>query len=561
MPIDPNIPLSAVTRMPQAQSPLAMLGDVLQIQGMQARNRGYEQENQQRHELAEALRLFRQFAQQNPGDWEGALVEVAKQGYADQALVIAEQLGQARRADFMALRSQLDTESATLEQATQLYQGVTDQAGHDQFRAHVMQRAPDIGALIPEQYTPEVGGRIRALGMKAADWNRTQKEAMDRVLSGDWQGGIGWALSKSENPQLYAGVLELGRKMGAPKEILALFPPEWTPEAQAIAYDIAVKPRYDSSDDTPTAGSFEDFVTRAAGEQGKKVEDLTTDDIAKLREKYRLDDRQGGGGENAVERLDDDAVEMAATAYRLLGSKSIPTRISGADRSRIMNAAARQAKALGDKPVVTIQKQAAYQADSKALANIRKIASGAQAFEYKALQQLEIVRELSNKVDRTQFPIINDYLLRGQAHIFGDKNTQLFYNAVLTFTTEYAKIMSGSTNSAAASTDSARREAAELISTNLNKGTIDATLDLMRREMELTMRGYDVTEQHIRERMLDRGERDTGGGGGEGEGATISVSGTTVTVRSGTSSKTYTFPSPAKAEAFAAEAKRRLGIQ
>lgn len=287
---------------------------------------------------------------------------------------------------------------------------------------------------------------------------------------------------------------------------------------------IAIKRDYegkqDGGDKTPALGTLGDYMTTFAKKLGKAPADLTLQekdqarqlfasstkdpemaDINKNLAQLRLDAAEAKSKQGATGGLDPEGVEYSATQYRLTG-KMPPMGMGSAEaRAAIINTAAKQAKELGQAPAVSIQKQAAYKADGAALQKMTTMGAAAESFETKALAQADIVENLSNKVDRTQFPIINSALLRGEKTIAGDQNTQLLYNAVTTFTSEYAKIMEGSTGSAAASSDSARKAAAELISPALNKGTLKATLDLMRREMRLTIEGYDATKAHITERM------------------------------------------------------------
>jgi hypothetical protein len=203
-----------------------------------------------------------------------------------------------------------------------------------------------------------------------------------------------------------------------------------------------------------------------------------------------------GGG------LTPDAVEFAGTQYRLTGVMPPLGMGSSGARTAIVNEAARQAKALGKTPAAAIQAQAGYAGDKSSLAKIRLLSSSAAAFEQKAIAQSEIIRDLSQKVPRSAYPILNEALLSFKKNVAGDQNTQLLYNAIITYAAEYGKIIEGSTGSAAGSTDSARRAAAELISPALSKGTLPATLDLMNREMGLTMQGYDAVIQHITNRMM-----------------------------------------------------------
>jgi hypothetical protein len=285
---------------------------------------------------------------------------------------------------------------------------------------------------------------------------------------------------------------------------------------------LAVKRDYEGKQDkTPPAGSdFNQFLARYAKEKGVTVDQLTAKDELDAKKAYgdstkspeladlnlslkqlQVDAATAKSKLGATGGLDPDGLQFAATQLRVLGRMPSLGMGSAEAKTAIINEAARQTKELGQSPAVAIQKQAAYTADSAALKKMTTMSASAESFEAKALAQADIVENLSGKVPRTQFPIINGALLRGEKAILGDDNTQLLYNALTTFTTEYAKIMEGSTGSAAGATVEARRAAAELISPALNDGTLKKTLDLMRREMRLTIEGYDATKAHITERM------------------------------------------------------------
>lgn len=198
--------------------------------------------------------------------------------------------------------------------------------------------------------------------------------------------------------------------------------------------------------------------------------------------------------------LSPDAIEEAAHRVRLFGPSSIPTRFNEGDKKRILNRSAEINKALGNSPAAAAQKQAAQKADQVALNQITKMGAAAAAFENKANAQADLVNELSPKVDRTAYPLINGWIVSGKAAM-GDTPAHLLGNALLTFTNEYAKIMEGSTGSAAGSSESSRRDAAKLISAALSKGTLAATVDQMKREMRMTIDGYRTVSDDITERM------------------------------------------------------------
>jgi hypothetical protein len=199
--------------------------------------------------------------------------------------------------------------------------------------------------------------------------------------------------------------------------------------------------------------------------------------------------------------LSPEGLDYAATQYRLTGVMPALGMGKNADRGKIVNTAAQQAKALGQSPAAAIQKQAARKADSASLTQITKMKGAAESFETKALAQADKVVELSNAVGRTRWPIVNAALLAGKTEIAGDTQATQLLNAVGTFTAEYAKIVEGSTGSAAGSSDSARRMTERLLNPNMNKGTVADVVKLMKWEMSQTIQGYDATIDHITTRM------------------------------------------------------------
>jgi hypothetical protein len=150
---------------------------------------------------------------------------------------------------------------------------------------------------------------------------------------------------------------------------------------------------------------------------------------------------------------------------------------------------------------------AANKADAASLTKMQSMADAASASEAKALAQADLVGQLSSKVNRSQSPLWNDWLLSGKKKVLGDQDTTLLFNALDTFTSEYAKIINGSTGSVAGASDSATKKAEGLISAALNKGTLQATVDQMKWEMGQTIKGYGATIEHINDRLQ------TGAGG------------------------------------------------
>jgi hypothetical protein len=206
-------------------------------------------------------------------------------------------------------------------------------------------------------------------------------------------------------------------------------------------------------------------------------------------------------GPGSTGALTEEGVEYAATQYRVTGTMPPMGMGNSQARAAIINEAARQAKGLRLTPAQSIQKQYALKADGAALIRMTNMKAAAESFETKAVAQADIVDGLSKKVGRTASPLLNSWLLAGKREVMGDSDTHLLFNAITTFSTEYAKIMEGSMGSVAASSDAARKAAADLIKATLNPQTLSNTVALMKKEMALTVQGYDATIENITKRM------------------------------------------------------------
>lgn len=211
----------------------------------------------------------------------------------------------------------------------------------------------------------------------------------------------------------------------------------------------------------------------------------------------------GGNGPTpgAPGALDPDGLAYAATVYRLTGQMPSLGMGKNPDRARIINLAASQAKVLKQTPAMAVQRQFLLKGDAQSLNRITLLASTAEAAESKAAGQIDIIRELSGKVKRTQYPILNRAILSGQTSIAGDPDATALMNAISTFAQEYGKIIEGSTGSVAGSSDASRSAAGRLVNAAMNPQQLARVLDLMQREMDLTIQGYGVTKAEIARRM------------------------------------------------------------
>ena len=127
-----------------------------------------------------------------------------------------------------------------------------------------------------------------------------------------------------------------------------------------------------------------------------------------------------------------------------------------------------------------------------------------KAFEEMANKNADIALELSTKVDRTGSPVVNRWFLAGNNKLAGDVDTATFNTAVNVFANEYAKIMSGSMGNTPVS-DSARKEAHEILNTAQTPAQLRANIKLLQREMKNRLIGLDESEHELIQQMKSAG--------------------------------------------------------
>lgn len=142
--------------------------------------------------------------------------------------------------------------------------------------------------------------------------------------------------------------------------------------------------------------------------------------------------------------------------------------------------------------------KAAISAASSALRNQQTQASATQTSLNTFDSQLDLVKEYSDKVDRTGSPIVNKYLLALKGQVAGDADTAAFENVIKTASTEFAKIMSGSSASIAGATVSSAEDAEKLINSKQTPAQISEVMNAMRREAQYRVDSYNETTEQLK---------------------------------------------------------------
>lgn len=197
------------------------------------------------------------------------------------------------------------------------------------------------------------------------------------------------------------------------------------------------------------------------------------------------------------------AVRNAAATYLYTGKLANVT-IGRTGKAAILNEADAMAQRMGLSPEDLVVMQTSYKADLSSLAKLQTQADSAQASEQKTLKNLNVAMSYASKVPRTGSPFANRYDLWTKGQLKGDPNTVAFETAIYTAANEYAKVVSGSTGGAG-STDTARKEAGDVLNAFYNNEQLDAISGVMKQDMANTISSYTDQISAIKQRTIGQG--------------------------------------------------------
>lgn len=127
----------------------------------------------------------------------------------------------------------------------------------------------------------------------------------------------------------------------------------------------------------------------------------------------------------------------------------------------------------GVDPQKVAQAAGTFRADQTSLAAATKLADAATSYEKTARKNLDTATNLIHQAAPTNWgPALNKWIETGNTFV-GDPTVPASVAAVITLANEYAKVMSGSTG-AAAPTEGARAEAAQILNPYFSAGQWDA---------------------------------------------------------------------------------------
>lgn len=197
-------------------------------------------------------------------------------------------------------------------------------------------------------------------------------------------------------------------------------------------------------------------------------------------------------------QLTDPALDAAADYYNKTGG--LPTGMSRnmQAQNRVMNRAAELRSGM---PADLAAKTAGFKADVGALQALGKQEALVGSFVKNLDRNAVLAERLSDRVDRSGSPVINRWILAGRQNVAGDSDVAAFHVATMTVVNEYAKIMSNASGGGQNTSDSARKEAMDMLNTAQTPAQFHAVLGVMHQETQNRLAGYTAQRGEINGRL------------------------------------------------------------
>lgn len=171
-----------------------------------------------------------------------------------------------------------------------------------------------------------------------------------------------------------------------------------------------------------------------------------------------------------------------------------------ATKSRLLEKIASNAQTLGIDGATFGAMVTDSRAKQKAYSSLQQVGAQTLVNENNANKNFQQLIGLAQKVDagtlNTSIPFLNEWIRSGQLKASGNANVNNFMALLTTSLTEYAKVVSGTTSGAAVS-DTANRQAQDLLSRGMNTKTIQSFAQTAAQEMKNRTDSYNSALQGL----------------------------------------------------------------
>jgi hypothetical protein len=213
----------------------------------------------------------------------------------------------------------------------------------------------------------------------------------------------------------------------------------------------------------------------------------------------------GSAADQGSSGLDADSIKNLAYDQIFTGHRPPAGRNGGsAVFKAVENEVARAAKEAGVSPMALATQAGRTKVVLKTMEKLQQRTSFIDAQAQTVAKNADYAAGLQAAIHPSQYPVINKYILAGKSNYMGDPKVAGFITAVNSVQTEYAKVMSGSTGSAAA-TDSAMAHARSLFNANMNPAQIVEVTKAMKAEIANQQSSYNAELTGLSARMQEFG--------------------------------------------------------
>lgn len=206
----------------------------------------------------------------------------------------------------------------------------------------------------------------------------------------------------------------------------------------------------------------------------------------------------GGTGGMTPEALD-YAAKIYQTDHKLppLGQGKAAVAV----RAAIINRAEQLARGGGDVHDNPGMFGANFKANASGLAQLQRTSNQILAAERTANSNADqVLQTMTKGAGNSGIPVLNKWIQAGRRSVQGDPDVSAFDAAVSTFSTEYARVVSGATGGNVTS-DSARHEAQALINGAQTPAQLTRVIQQMRVEMQNRRNGFTEQAAELRGNM------------------------------------------------------------
>lgn len=248
-----------------------------------------------------------------------------KEGYQKEAGELSKQVNDTRRQAIADQKLQIEVGDARLGQALNILASVELLPVEERQAAYTAKVekvrglvGEDLGAMVPNEYSPDFAAGAQQWGMKASEKLKMRNEALEKLEGTPkdkresdeyFTKAVGTWLQTVDNQEEWDSAIKNASALGASKETLAKFGATFSPEAVQTARGLSQRDRQPAA-----AGSLEDYITTLQTEKGRP---LTAAEMNQGRDDYMK--RAGTGSDGGLTASQKNTViRWKAAEMRLL---------------------------------------------------------------------------------------------------------------------------------------------------------------------------------------------------------------------------------------------------